>query len=266
MNREIRSFYNLTDHPFTKEIPDQNLLELPTIDRAFQSLNLLVETRGIGMITGKPGAGKSCAIRRLVSSLHSGLYKPVYICHTSVSSTEFYSHICHELGLIPAGRRGTMFRAIQEKIGSMNTANRIHPVLIIDEAHHLRNEILSDIRLLTNFEIDSKNALTVILCGLDILEAKLELSILEALATSITINVRLNGLPKEETFAYIEQRLAQVGNNQPLFTKNAMELIHQRSAGIMRVINSIAVSALCNAYQTKSTQVEKEHVVSALSR
>lgn len=266
MNKEVMSFYNLTAHPFTKEIPAEELLELDSVNRAFKSLSLLVETRGIGVMTGKPGTGKSCLIRKLKSSLHSGLYKPLYICHTSVSATEMYAHICHELGLIPVGRRSTMFRAIQEKIHTMNTASRIHPVLIIDEAHLLRNDILADLRLLTNFEIDSRNALTVLLCGQDGLEQRLGLSILEALTSAITMNIRLCGLSREETFAYLEQRLSVAGNREPLFTKNALELIHQHSAGVMRTINIIATAALMHAYQTKAQTVEKEHVSSVISR
>ena len=60
-----------------------------------------------------------------------------------------------------------MFRNIQQRVLSLNKSNRVHPVLLIDEAHHLDNEILKEIRLLTNFQIDSYNALSVILCGLD---------------------------------------------------------------------------------------------------
>jgi len=205
-------------------------------------------------------------LRRLCDSLHSGLYKPIYLCHTSISLSEFYTHLCVGFGLEPVYRRSRMFRMIQERVLALNRSNRIHPILLIDEAQYLSNPVLQEIRLLTNFEIDSYNALTVLICGREELAMQFGLSILEPLANSITLSIHLEGLPKEESFAYIEGRIRQGRNSTPLFTKNALELIHQASGGIMRDINAIAHSAMVNAYLSKSPQVEAEHVKAAIER
>jgi len=265
-NRELLSHFNLTRLPFTKEIPVESLIGLPSVEKALHSAQLLVETRGIGLMIGKSGTGKSCILRKLVDSLHTGLYRPIYICHTSIGLTEFYTHICVGLGLEPTSRRASMFRNIQQRILSLNKSNRVHPVLLIDEAHHLDNEILKEIRLLTNYQIDSYNALTVILCGLDNISSRFGLSSLEPLANSITITIHVDSLRKEESFSYIEQRLSHCGNSNPLFTKNALALTHQASGGIMRNINTIAHAALVNAYMKKSVQVEVEHVKAVIER
>jgi len=155
---------------------------------------------------------------------------------------------------------------IQDRVLSLNRSNRIHPVLLIDEAQYLSNAILQEIRLLTNFEIDSYNALTVLICGREELTLRFGLSILEPLANSITITIHLDGLAKEESFSYIETRISQCGNTDSVFTKNALELTHQASGGIMRDINIIAHSAMINAYLSKSPQVEAEHVKTAIER
>lgn len=265
-NRDLLSHFNLTSLPFTKEVPIESLIGLPSAQKALQSVQLLVETRGIGLLIGKSGTGKSCILRQLVASLHNGLYRPIYICHTSIGLTEFYTHLCVGLGLEPTSRRASMFRRIQERILSLNKSNKIHPVLLIDETHHLDNEILKEIRLFTNFEIDSYNALTVLLCGLENISSRFGLSSLEPLANSITITIHVDSLPKEETFSYIEQRLSNCGNNNSLFTKNALALTHQVSGGIMRNINTIAHAALVNAYMKKSAQVEAEHVKAVIER
>jgi len=265
-NRDLLSHFNLHSLPFTKEIAVDSLIELPSVEKALQSAMLLVETRGIGLMIGKSGTGKSCILRKLVDSLHTGLYRPLYICHTSIGLTEFYTHLCVGLGLEPASRRAPMFRMIQERILSLNKSNKIHPVLLIDEAHHLDNEILKEIRLFTNFEIDSYNALTVLICGLENITSRFGLSYLEPLANSITITIHVDGLPKEETFSYIEQRISQCGNSTSLFTKNALQLTHQASGGIMRNINRIAHAALVNACIKKSVQVEAEHVQAVIER
>ena len=263
---DLLSHFSLTHLPFSKEIAVEQLIHLPSFEKAFSLAQLLVESRGIGLMIGKSGTGKSCLLRLLVTSMHPGLYKPVYICHTSCGLTEFYTHICAGLGLQPTSRRSRMFRMIQERILSLAKSDRIHCVLLIDEAHHLATDILKEIRLLTNFEVDSYNALTVLLCGHEDLRLRSALSLLEPLFNSITITIPVDGLPKEESFAYIEGRLAQCGASTSVFTKNALELAHQASGGIMRALNTIAHASLLNAYMKKSLQVEAEHVKASIER
>jgi general secretion pathway protein A len=77
-----------------------------------------------------------------------------------------------------------LFRIVKERILSLNKTSRVHPVLVIDEAHMLRNEILAELRMLANFEIDSYNALTILLCGQESLQQKFGLTILESLVNS----------------------------------------------------------------------------------
>lgn len=266
MIRDLLSFFNLSQMPFTKEVPSASLLTLPSVEKAIDSLRMLIEIKGIGMVFGKSGTGKSSLIRILLEGLNEGLYYPAYLCHTSISLTEFYSHLSTVFGLEPAGRRAAMFRNLQTRIIALNKTNRMHPVLIIDEAHLLRNEILAEIRLLMNFEIDSFKGLTVILCGQDILKAKLGLSILEPLANSITISVVTKGLSEDETYSYIEKRMIDCGNGNSVFTKNALKMIHQASGGIFRVIGKIAEAALIKTFQLNSNQVEAEHVKMCLAR
>ena len=264
--QDLLSHFNLTQLPFSKEIPVEQLLELPSLQGAFDSLQFLVETRGIGVLLGKSGTGKSCLLRKLCTFLHGGLYKPLYLYHTSVSLNEFYTHLGAAFGLEPVFRRSKMFRMIQERVLTLNRSSRIHPILLLDEAQYLNNSILQEIRLLTNFEIDSLNALTVLLCGREELAMQFDLSILEPLANSITLTIHLDALAKEESFSYIEGRLRHCGTTTAVFTKNALELTHQASAGIMRDINAIAHGAMMNAYLSGSPQVEAEHVKTAIER
>jgi general secretion pathway protein A len=266
MSRELMSHFSLSAMPFDKEITTSQLLELPTNKKAMGSLRLLVETRGIGLLTGKSGSGKSCLLRKLLDELNTSLYKPLYLCHTSVGLTEFYSHLCVALGLEPAGRKATMFRMIKDRLFQLHRQSKIHPVLVIDEAQLLPNEVLADLRLLTNFEVDSTNALTILLCGQESLSQKFGLTILESLANSITISVLTEGLPKEETCSYIEARITTCGGNSGLFTKNALTLIHQSSMGIFRSIGTIATASMHRAMITDSATVETEHVQTVIKR
>jgi type II secretory pathway predicted ATPase ExeA len=265
-SKEMLSYFGLTALPFSKEIPTEHLHLLPSVERHLAAAQLLVDTRGIGVILGKSGTGKSCLLRLLASRLPPGLYKPLYLCHTSVGIMEFYTHLASLFGLSPSYRRANMFRDLKEHILSMNSSRHVHPVLLIDESHMLNNEILAEIRLLTNFHFDSLNALTVVLCGAENLALRFGLSALEALANSITITITVESLSQEESISYIENRLTTCGAHTPLFTKNALTLIHQASAGILRTLGTIANAALLKAFIAKSQQVEAEHVQSVIQR
>ena len=148
----------------------------------------------------------------------------------------------------------------------MNQTNHIHPVLIIDEADKLGNDILQEIRLISNFHYDSWDAVTIILTGQEYLVQKFGLSILESLANSVVVTVRMDTLKKEETFSYIEQRVSDVSAGNSVFSKSAMSLIHNASGGVMRVINNMGTHSLTKAYLSNSAIVEKEHVQAILSR
>jgi len=264
--REMLSYFNLNALPFTKEIPVEQLQLLPSLQRHLQAAQLLVHTRGIGLITGRAGTGKSCLLRLLAQQLPPGLYRSFYLCHSSVGIVEFYTHLASLLGLQPGFRRATMFREIKDHVLALNEASHVHPVLLIDEAHLLNNAILAEIRLLSNFHIDSLSALTVILCGSESLRRKFGLSILEALASCITITVSLDSLPPEETASFVETRLTACGANRPLFTKNAIKLVHQASGGVMRSAGTIANAALLQAFLAHTQQVEAEHVQAVVQR
>lgn len=260
------SYFNLSQLPFTKEIKEDQLHLLPSVEKTLSSIRMLVETKGIGVMTGKSGCGKSCILRLLKGQLNPALYKIIYICHSSIGVHEFYTHLAASFGLPPKGRRAAMFRDIKDRISFLNKSERIHPVLLLDEAQLLSYDILQEIRLLTNFEIDSFNALTVCLCGQESLTQKFGLTLLESLVNSISITIQIDNLPKEETFSFIEKRINDCGNSSPLFTKSALALIHQTSAGIFRSIGTIAQAALYKAFLSKAHQVEAEHVKAVIER
>ena len=95
---------------------------------------------------------------------------------------------------------------------------------------------------------------------------KFGLSALEPLANSITVSVATDGLPKEETFSYVESRITDCGGHAGLFTQGALKLIHQASVGVLRTVGIIATCALMKAYHANSPTVEAEHVQAVLTR
>jgi general secretion pathway protein A len=266
MTREVLSFFNLHRNPFTKEIDEKNLVQLESFVNTASNVKMLVEMHGIGVLTGKSGSGKSCVLRKVISELNPGLYKPIYICHTSVSLLEFYYHLSVSLGIETGIRKAKMFKDIKDRILQLNQSGKVHPVLFIDEAHQLRNDILIELRMLLNFKMDSFHAMTVLLCGQDELNRKFGLSSLEPLANSITMSISADSLSEEETITYIEKRISDSGNSSPIFTKNAYAFIHQASGGNLRIIGNIASASLIKAYSLNSHTVEADHIKLVITR
>jgi general secretion pathway protein A len=264
--REMLGYFNLSELPFTKELESKKLILLPSLERAYSQLQYLVSLRGIGVLTGKSGTGKSCLLRLLADSLSPTNYRLVYLNHASVSTSEFYSHIACGFGLQPTGRRSSLYRKIREQIESFYSSKRMHSVLVIDEAHLLSTDILQELRMLSNFSMDSRCLLIIVLCAQEDLLLKFSLTALESLANSISVVVKLDGLSQEETFSYIEKRISDSGNSTPLFTKSALNAVHLASGGCMRVINTIAMASLNKVFLQKAKQVEAEHVQMAISR
>jgi general secretion pathway protein A len=264
--REMMSYFNLSKIPFTKETDSKSLFLLPSLDHAFAQLRLLVSLRGIGVLAGKSGTGKTCLLRLLYEEFVPSSFHTVYICHSTVNTTEFYSHLASGFGIPPIGRRSHLFRKLKEQIELLHSSKRMFSILVIDEAHLLSTDILQELRLLANFSMDSKNLLTVLLCGQEDLLLKFGLSSLEFLANSISVIVRLGGLAPEESFSYVEKRISESGCSTPLFTKAALNAIHLASGGTMRVINTIALASLLKAFMLKQKQVEAEHVQMVIAR
>jgi len=264
--QDILSYFNLERLPFSREIQTMDLLMLPPFQNALASLSLLFDTRGIGLLTGPSGSGKSTVLRKAASELSPGLYTPYYISHTSLATGEFYQALALAMGVSAAGRRVHVLKRIKDFIISKNQGERNHPVIFIDEAQALGADSLKELRTLMNFDYDSRHMCTVVLCGHEDLKAKLSLNVFASLANSITYTISLSPLKAEDSMQYIEHRISACGGSGQLFTKAAMNLIHDASSGIVRTVGTIGWQALIKAMLSQNSQVEKEHVQMVLGR
>lgn len=81
------------------------------------------------------------------------------------------------------------------------------PVIIIDEANYISGFVLNDLKLLFNFEMDSRDRAVILLAGLPQLNNTLRLGIHEPLRQRIIMNYDLEGLSREEGRDYIQAKL-----------------------------------------------------------
>src|SRR5260370_2185284 len=128
-------------------------------------LGQLIEMSGIGLITGDSGSGKSSACRAMVARLHTGLYKVFYVPLSTGNPMDMYKSIAWEMGLPVERSRAALYRQIKNEVTRLATETRIRPVLILDEAQWLRSDVLEEMRLLTNYAMDSETRLCLLFCG-----------------------------------------------------------------------------------------------------
>lgn len=259
-----RKHFALTRHPFDKDLAADDLFPSASLAELTARLKHLVEMRGIGLVTGDSGSGKTTTCRRLVAELHTGLYRVLYVSMTTGHVMDMYKSIAWELGLNTERNRAGVFKQIRTEVSRLCAENRMRPVLFLDEAHHLRTDLLEDLRLLTNYAMDSENRLTVVLVGHPELRRRMGMAALDALAQRIVVRANVRGLSRDEMGPYLAHRLRLAGCELPLFEPASVEAIYQAASGLPRKANSLAHHALFAAAIQRAKSITTEHVQAAM--
>jgi type II secretory pathway predicted ATPase ExeA len=259
-----RKHFALTRFPFDLELEPQALFASATLAEAEARLKHLLDLRAIGLVTGEAGSGKTTVCRQIAAALHPGLYRVFYVPLSTGNVMDMYKSIAWELGLPAEHTRASAFRVIRAEITRLTLEAKQRPILIVDEAHHLRNDVLEDLRLLTNYEMDSQNRLCLLLVGLTELRRRLSMAVHESLAQRIVVRVHLAGLSREELPDYLIHRLRLAGCELPLFEPPAVEALFQATQGMPRKVNRLAHYALTSAALHKTQTVAIEQLQAAL--
>ena len=233
--------YGLEFNPFIKN-SREIIVDTAEHREALFRLDYLAKTKGFGLLTGSPGRGKTTVIRHWSSSLNPSLYKVIYSSLSTLTPNDFYRNLVSEFGAQPAFKKPSNFKIIQEEVTRLSVEKRKTPVIIIDEANYVSNAVLNDLKILFNFEMDSRDRAVILLVGLPQLNNTLRLTIHEPLRQRIIMNYNLDGLTKEEGREYIARKLEGAGCHQPVFEEEAVEAILNAADGTARM-----VSKLCNA-------------------
>ena len=258
------SRYGLEFNPFIKNSNDF-IIETTEYKEIIYRLNYLLQTKGFGLITGSPGKGKTTVVRNFVKLLNPSLYKVVYSCLSTLTVTEFYKHLSMELGLEPMFRKSDNFKNLQAEFTRYSAEKRITPVIIIDEANYISNGILNDLKLLFNFDMDSKDRVVVLLVGLPQINNTLRLVANESLRQRIIMNYNLDGLSKEEAKNYILGLLKGSKCHMNIFSDNALEAIINASNGIPRIINKICNASLLIGHTKNVNEINNDIIMMAVN-
>ncbi len=235
--------YGLEFNPFIKNNKN-NFIETKEYKELKIRLDSLFEIKGFGMILGEPGRGKTTMIRNYVSNLPKVTYKIIYLSMSTLSVKEFYMQLADSLDLIPRYRKNDLFKDIQTAIYQLVYEKRITPVFIFDECNHMSTAILNDLKMIFNFDMDSKNHAVILMVGLPSIIRHLRFGAHDSLTQRIIVNYSIGQLDKLEGHAYIKDKLLLAKTIQEVFDNNALEAIINGANGVCREIDRICDRAM----------------------
>ena len=258
-----KTYWGMEFNPFDKGLAVKDCFKSGDFTQASSRLEHLKNIKGIGLFTGLPGTGKTYSLRCFADSLNSNLYKVAYIPLSTVTVLEFYKSLAYGLGVEIFQKKVDLFKNIQERIISLSKDKKITPVIIIDEAQYLKTDILNDLKILFNFEMDSKNYAMFILSGQSVLNDILSKQIHEALKQRIVINFNFVGISKQEVNDYISSRLQLSGIHNQVFNPNAVEALYSCCNGSIRKLNNMIEKCLMIGFQKQVSVIDTEIIMIA---
>ena len=261
-----KRFFALQKNPFASS-PDPGFASImPHTREALAGLEYGISFRkGIVVLTGEVGTGKTTLLRIALSKYAAGKVRFSYIFNPRLDVLDFLEFVLIDFGLEPIARsKASMLQQLNRWLLARYQEQEIC-VIMIDEAQNCSWELLEEIRLLTNLETTSEKLVQVILAGQPELETMLRQDNARQLRQRIALWCRTYTLSREETSRYIEQRLSIAGSRRRIFTAGAEMLVHELACGVPRVINLICEHALILAYVNQESTIG-EGLVHAVSR
>lgn len=257
--------FGLDRDPFSTEAVPLVFVESAQHTAAEQRLlRALAQRRGLTLLVGAPGTGKTLLLRRLLDQLEEELFDVCLLVPVhGVASTEWVlSRLAQQLEVKdPARERGALLGQVYERLAIVREDGR-HAVLLLDEAQVLAQAgILGELRGLLNLEYEDRRLLSLVLVGPTELDRAIARD--AALAGRVEAKVQLRALDANGVARYVAARVRAAGGDPGIFRKDAVRGLAELSGGIPRSVNTLADQALFEAQLDEKKAVERTHVEAA---
>ena len=263
----LLEFYGLKQQPFDVT-PDPAYLYRSRVHReAFTAISQGIENlRGFMALIAEPGMGKTTLLNKLMEELGDSA-RVVFLFQTQCNSSELLRHLLNELEVEFDGTNVVaMHKALNQALFEEMLQGRRF-VLIVDEAQNLEDSALETIRLLSNYETTHSKLIQIVLAGQPQLVETLMRPGLVQLRQRIAVLANLEPLDAAETAEYIEHRLRAAGAGaMPVFSREAMAMVAERSQGTPRSINNICFNAMLAGYMHRQLTIDTETVKKVASK
>jgi type II secretory pathway predicted ATPase ExeA len=212
--------------------------------------------KGLAVLVGEIGAGKTTLARRMLDSLPEEEYEAalLVIIHSGITASWLLRRIALQIGVEnPAQEKLALLSQLYQRLLQIYEQGR-KAVVLIDEAQMLETrELMEEFRGLLNLEVPERKLISFVFFGLPEIEKNLKLD--PPLAQRVAMRYRLEPFTSDSTDAYIKHRLRLAGSAKNPFTPDAVEAVHRRAGGTPRVINTICDNALFEAFLARSSEI-----------
>ncbi len=245
----LQSHYGFTRMPFTKDIPVPALFSSAACKEAVARLRWLISARGLGVLTGEVGSGKTVALRAAADGLDASRNTLIYLPNPQVGVRGIHGAVAQALGKAPCFYTAGLIPQVEAALAAETDERGRHVILAIDESHLLTGEQLESVRMMTSHGLDSSSPLTVLLIGQPTLRRRLRVGDMAAFDQRVQLKYAfpVPSLTPAEADGYIRAHLAHAGRTDTLFSDDAVRVIHGHARGMPRAINRLAVTALLAA-------------------
>ena len=260
---DMLAYHGFKRKPFDKGIKSEDALDTETSKECAARLRYIKQRGGIMLLVGDPGVGKTIELRRFVSGLNENIFRPIYTPLSTLKGADLLRHISERLGLANRASKAASYVQIQRELLDSKEQKGRTVILIIDEAHLLRTSSLQELRLLTNFKMDSFDPFILILAGQIELRKLMNLGVMEAFSQRIALRHTMPPLSPNETIEYIEKQMKIAGAPDPIFSPDALSAIYEVSFGIPRRIGIAAEMSLTLAMLEGKKSIDADLVLKA---
>jgi len=247
-------YFQLKSQPFSEHAAAAVLWQDRRMEEGLARLEYLIQCGQLGVVTGQSGVGKSALLKRFLHGLQPQHCQALYCHFSQLPSAGLLKLIVAQLGETP--RRGK--ERIYEQILERATRCEGALLLVLDEAHLLTSETLTDLRLLISSALDSRPPLKILLVGQEPLRAILRRAQHADLVNRISVRYQLRPFSREQTGRYIDFQLSQAGGDAKLFDDSVKAAIHDFTGGVPRQINNLATACLLQATVRQVRRIDDE--------
>ncbi len=245
--------FKMTTQPFLENTPAQHVLKDERVTEGLARLQYLATYGTLALLSGPTGVGKSSLIKLFLSSLSGNSFQPAYVYLTHVGGNGLLKLIVSALGETPRHGKDRLFLQI------LNKAQQSEPttLLVLDEAHLIGPESLTDLRLLVSSLAEDRPRLKMVLSGQESLRDQLKRSCHAALVHRISVRYHISPMSSQQTAAYIDHHMTTAGAGPKVFEPEAKALIHDYAGGLARQVNNIATACLINAAAANLQKIDE---------
>jgi len=247
----------------TPFVVDDKTADLFLTDIHRESLDLLDTTaalRGVMVLTGTPGTGKSTLLKNWLSGLEPKRFLPLLITQSSLSATGVLEVLLAKLGERARFKRSTNLLLLEKHLADLEPVTL---VLALDDAQNYPGPALEELRMLLGIGGRHRSAFALILLG-DYLLGRLRLSVQRALFSRISATAKLGNLPREAIPAYLNWHVSRAGLDRDIFAPAALDMLAEASEGNPRTLGLLAQAAWIEAARQNSLTIDADHLHKAL--